>query len=77
MTTAPAPAAQLADTLNARLLHNAGDPRIIASTDLIYGSFVGKVRLDHRGRITDLGTWNDGADVLAARYREVVGEVAS
>ena len=72
-----APAQELADTLNALLLPNAGDPRIIVGADLIYGSFVGKVRVDHRGRITTLGTWNDGADVLAARYREVVGEVAS
>ena len=71
-----APAAQLADTLNARLLPNAGDPRIVVGTDLIYAA-LGKVRVDHRGRITTLGTWNDGADVLAARYREVVGEVAS
>lgn len=67
-----APQAALAAALGGRTVDFDGDKRILVGADLIYCAPTGKVRLDHRGHITDLGRWSDPVDVLAAAYlREV------
>lgn len=74
-TTALSPARILADRLNAVLLDNHGDPRLLLpGGGFIYCGFTGKVRLDLPGRVVvTLGRWADGPDALAEACRTAVG----
>ena len=68
----PATAAELAEALHGRVVDHFGDARILIGGDIVYAGCTGKVRVDHRGRVTDLGKLSDGVDELAAAYRVAV-----
>lgn len=72
--TAPttSPVAALADALGGRTVDHFGDTRVLVHADLIYCAPNGTVKLDHRGRITVLGTWSTPTEELVAAYRREV-----
>lgn len=71
-TDTAAPIHALAELLHGRVVDHFGDARILIGGDIIYAGFRGTVRVDHRGRITDLGKLSDGVEQLAAAYRVAV-----
>lgn len=66
------PVAALADALGGRTVDHFGDTRILVRADLLYCDPFGRVKLDHRGRVTVLGAWSTPTDQLVAAYRTAV-----
>lgn len=78
MTTHHSWAANLASALNATLVHNHGDVRIVLGRgDFIYCSPLGTVKLDHRGHIVTLGSCHAATSVLVAAFEAATSEAVA
>lgn len=73
----PATAATLADTLHGRVVDHFGDTRVLVGADIIYCGITGRIKVDRRGRVIELGGLSDGAESIAAAYRLAVRGVSA
>lgn len=76
--TVMSPMSDLAAALHATITDHYGDVRInLHDGGHIYCGIRGTVKLDHRGHVHNLGTWDAGTDALVKAYRAAVAEAVA